>query len=102
MSRLEAVKALVQQSPDDSRIRFMLCMEFMSASRFAEALDEFDALLARDSNYVTAYYQAGRAAEELGRPEHARSYYGRGIETARRIGDAHALSELQVALDLLG
>lgn len=102
MSRLESVKALVQQAPGDSRIRFMLCMEYMSASQFSEALREFDELLARDANYVAAYYQAGRASEELERPDDARSYYARGIETARRIGDAHALSELQAALDILG
>lgn len=101
MSRLETVKSLVAQAPDDARIRFMLCMEYMSASDFAGALREFDELLARDAGYVAAYYQAGRCHEELGQIDDARAAYTRGIEAARAKGDTHSLSELQAALDLI-
>ena len=102
MSRLEAVKAMVEQAPGDSRVRFMLCMEYLGAQRWEEALAELSGLLERDPAYVAAYYQAGRACEELGRADEARSWYVRGIEAARRAGDAHAAGELQAALDLLG
>lgn len=101
MSRLESVKALLAQAPDDSRIRFMLCMEFISAGRLDEAIPELDELIRRNPDYVAAYYQAGRASEDLGNPEAALTYYSKGIEAARRTGDSHSLSELQTALDLL-
>jgi predicted Zn-dependent protease len=102
MSRLEAVKAMVEQAPGDSRVRFMLCMEYLGAERWEEALAALSELTARDPAYITAYYQGGRACEQLGREDDARAWYSRGIEAAKRAGDAHALSELQAALDLLG
>lgn len=37
-----------------------------------------------------------------GKHEEAREFYRKGIEAARRAGDAHAAAEMQAALDLLG
>ena len=102
MSRLEAVKGLVAQDPANSRVRYMLCMEYMSARDFAAAVAELKELLARDADYVAAYYQAGRASEEAGEEDAARAFYRDGMVAAKRVGDAHALSELQAALDILG
>jgi Tfp pilus assembly protein PilF len=101
MSRLEAIKSLVEQNPADSRIRFMLSMEYISSQRLPEALAELDALLANDPNYVAGWFQAGRCCESSGDTGKARGYYEKGIDAARRNGDNHALSELQAALDLL-
>lgn len=101
MPRLEALQALIEQNPADSRIRFMLSMEFLTAQRFPEALAELDTLLARDPDYVAAWFQAGRCCETTGDTDKARDYYGKGIDAARRTGDSHAISELQAALDLL-
>ena len=102
MSRLEAVKGLVAQDPANSRVRYMLCMEYMSARDFCAAVAELKELLARDADYVAAYYQAGRASEEAGEEDAARAFYRDGMVAAKRVGDAHALSELQAALDILG
>ena len=102
MSRLEAVKSLVAQDPANSRVRYMLCMEYMSARDFPAAVAELRELITRDADYVAAYHQAGRASEEAGDEDSARAFYRDGIATARRTGDAHALSELQAALDILG
>ena len=102
MSRLESLRALVEQSPADSRLRFMLCMELMSTGDPASAVGEFDELVRRDPDYVAGYFQAGRASEGLGNAEAARTYYSRGLEAARRVGDRHAESELSDALEMLG
>jgi Tfp pilus assembly protein PilF len=102
MSRLDTVKAMVAQSPADSRIRFMLCMEYLGAELWEEALAELTELVNRDPDYITAYYQGGRASEQLGRIDDARSWYQRGMETAHRVRDPHALDELEAALELLG
>lgn len=102
MSRLEAVKSLVAQDPANSRVRYMLCMEYMGARDFGAAVAELKELIARDADYVAAYYQAGRASEESGEEDAARGFYRAGVVTAKRMGDAHALSELQAALDILG
>lgn len=102
MSRMEAVKALVEQDPANSRVRYMLAMEHASAGDWAAALAELNELLRRDAGYVAAYFQAGRASEMTGAEDTARDCYRRGIEVARAAGDAHAQSELQAALDILG
>jgi Flp pilus assembly protein TadD len=102
MSRLDAVKSLLAQDPSNSRVRYMLCMEHLSAEDWSAAVAELSQLIALDPNYVAAYNQAGRASERLGNDAPARAFYRQGIDAARRLGDAHALSELQAALDILG
>ena len=102
MSRLEAVKSLLAQDPANSRVRYMLCMEYLSAQDWAGAVAELSELIERDPAYIAAYYQAGRASEQMGEEEAARGFYRRGIDASRLAGDSHALSELQAALDVLG
>lgn len=92
---------MVEQAPDDSRVRFMLAMEYSNSEKFAEAKQEFDSLINRDPNYVSAYFMAGRVCESVGDIAGARGYLEQGIETARQIGDRHAESEMQAALDML-
>jgi len=101
MARLESLKALVAQSPADSRLRFMLGMELANAGDPQAALAEFNAAVRLDPDAVSSYFQAGRVAEGNGDVEAARAYYTRGIEAARRTGDRHADSEITAALDLL-
>lgn len=102
MSRLESLRALVDRSPADSRLRFMLCMELTSTGDPTAAVWEFDELVRLHPDYVAGYFQAGRTSEGLGNTDAARAYYTRGLEAARRVGDKHAESELSDALDLLG
>ena len=101
MSRLDTLRGLVDQAPGDSRVRFMLAMEYSGSQKFAEAKQEFDELLKRDPNYVSAYFMAARVCESAGDLANARGHLELGIETARRIGDRHAESEMQQALDML-
>lgn len=101
MSRLEALKSMVQQDPASERVRFMLCMEYASTGDYAGALHELDELIGRHPGYVAAYFQAGRVAETLGNADLARGYYTRGIEAAQHAGDRHAASEMSEALAAL-
>lgn len=101
MSRLDALKGMVEQAPGDSRVRFMLAMEYSNRQKFAEAKQEFDELINHDPNYVSAYFMASRVCESVGDLAGSRGYLELGIETAHRIGDRHAESEMQAALDLL-
>lgn len=102
MGRLEDLQRLLEQDPSNNRLQYMLAMEMLSQSRAADAAATLRSLLDRNPDYVPAYYQAGRASEQAGDEAAARDFYRRGIEAARRAGDAHAASELQAALDILG
>ncbi len=93
---------MVAQNPADSFIRYGLAMEYARTGGFAQAVEEFQALLAANPQYAAAYYQAGQALERLGRPDEARAMYQKGIDVTTRNGDLHTRGEIQAALDLLG
>jgi tetratricopeptide (TPR) repeat protein len=99
--RLGTLRSLVSQNPADSRMRYMLAAELRNAGEHEAALGEYRDILARDADYVAAYYQGGRTLEELDRPEEARTLYEQGVEACRRTGDAHTQSELQEVLAAL-
>ncbi len=77
-------------------------MEYVNSGQAEQALPEFQKLMELNPDYSAAYYHAGRTLESLGRTDEARDVFERGIEVTRRTGDAHTMSELQAALDVLG
>jgi tetratricopeptide (TPR) repeat protein len=102
MDRLAALRSMLDQDPRNGFARYGIAMEHVNRGDHAQAMEEFNTLLANDPDYVPAYYHAGRALEKLGRIDDARTMYENGIVAARRKGDQHTLSELQAALDIVG
>src|SRR5690606_856775 len=102
MDRLEALRAMVAQDPNNQLARYGLATELRNQGRGDEAIVEFKALLAVNPNYAAAYYHAGRTLESMGKIDEAREMLEAGIQVTTRTGDAHTRSELQAALDLLG
>jgi len=100
--RLEALKNMVAQNPNDSFSRYGLAMEYARSGDLELAVEEYRALLAANPNYPAAYFHGGQALEKLGRREEARTLYQQGIEATTRLGDLHTRSEIQAALDQLG
>jgi tetratricopeptide (TPR) repeat protein len=90
---------MVAQNPRDSFARYGLAMEYAQAGDFERAIVEYRELIGFNPDYAAAYYHGGQALEKLGRLDDARKCYQRGVESTR---DAHARSELQAALDILG
>jgi tetratricopeptide (TPR) repeat protein len=101
-SRVEALRAMVEQNPQHGFARYGLAMEYANTGEYDNAISEFRSLLEIDANYAAAYYHLGRTYERAGRIDDARSTYQKGIEVTRRTGDSHTQSELQAALDVLG
>jgi len=100
--RLEMLKSMVAQNPNDSFMRYGLAMEYRNTGDLEAAMAEFGALMTQAPDYAATYFHAGQTLERLGRPEEARQVYEQGITVTGRKGDSHARSELQAALDLLG
>jgi tetratricopeptide (TPR) repeat protein len=100
-SRLETLQEFVAASPNDSFVRYGLAQEYLRRAEPEKALEQFRELLRLNSNYAPAYYHGGQTLEKLGRVEEAREIYRQGIEVTTKLGDLHAKSELQAALDLL-
>ena len=100
-TRLESLKSMVAQNPNESFLRYGLAMEYKNAGELEDAMREFHALIAAHPDYSAAYFHGGMTLEKLGRLEEARTIYLAGIEAATRKGDLHTRSEIQAALDLL-
>ena len=101
-SRLEALKGMVAQNPANAFARFGLAMEYRNAGDSEAAVAEFRALIAADPDYSPAYFHGGQTLERMGRLDEARELYQLGVGATERKGDAHARTEMQGALDLLG
>ena len=102
VNRLETLKSMVAQNPNDSFARYGLAMEYANSGSLEQAMQEYEALLSFNPDYSAAYYHGGQALEKLGRLDDARAMYRRGLEATRRTGDAHTNSEIQASLDILG
>jgi predicted Zn-dependent protease len=100
-SRLERLEEFLAASPNDTFVRYGLAQEYARLGELEKAVAEFRSLLSRDADYKAAYYHLGQALEKLGRADEAREVYRKGIEVTGRLGDLHARSELEAALDLL-
>jgi Tfp pilus assembly protein PilF len=100
-TRLEALKSLVEQQPNDSFLRYGLAMEYRNSGDLESALAEFHRLLAADPDYSAAYFHAAQTLERLRRPDEARDLYRAGIEVTTRKGDLKTRNEMQAALDML-
>jgi tetratricopeptide (TPR) repeat protein len=101
MDRLEILKQLVAQNPSDKFARYGLAMECGKAGEFAEAVAQYEAILASDPCYAAAYFQGGQALERLGRFAEAKALYRRGIEVTTKLGDDHARDRIEAALNAL-
>ena len=101
-NRLELLKSLVAQNPSDTFSRYGLAMEYRNTGDLDAAIGEFQSLIDSNPDYVPAYFHGGQTLERATRLEEARALYQSGIEAAARTGDAHARSELEAALSMLG
>ncbi len=100
-NRLETIKRMLEEDPNNSFLRYGLAMEHRNAGELEAAAAEFRKVIAANPDYVAAYFHGGQVLERLARVEEARALYQSGIEASLRTGDAHARSELEAALSLL-
>lgn len=88
--------------PGDPFPQYGLAMEYRKLGQHAQARAAFDRLLQAHPDYVPSYLMYGQMLSAQGEPAEARAILQRGIEAARRAGDAHAEGELEQALGELG
>ena len=101
-TRLEILKSMVAQKPNDSFSRYGLAMEYRNTGDLESSMTEFRALISADPDYSPEYFHGGQTLERMGHVDEARALYEKGVEVTTKKGDEHARSEMQAALDLLG
>ena len=99
--RVPFLRDSINANPGDTFARYALALELARGGQPEEAWVHFQYLLERHPDYAPTYYQAGSLLADQGRNEEARAVFQRGIELTHRLGQKHAESELQAALEAL-
>jgi len=100
-SRAAALKQILEANPTDAFARYALGLEYSSAGDTDAALSEFRLLLDAHPDYTNGYFMAAQALARAERTDEAKTMLQQGIECARRIGNQHALSEMEAMLEEL-
>ena len=100
--KLPKLIAMLEKQPNDPFLLYGIAIEHKNANDPTNAIAYLDRCIDADPNYCYAYFQRGQVCEMKGDTEGARQSYNDGIAAAKRAGDAHALSEIDGALQMLG
>ena len=101
MDKIAGLKEILELDPRNSFARYGLAMELAKGGETAQALDEFDSLLANDPEYTAGYFMAAQTLAAEGRTAEAVQRLKAGIACAASAGNRHAQSEMQAMLDEL-
>ncbi|MDR3713624.1 MAG: hypothetical protein P4L51_12455 [Puia sp.] len=99
MDRVEKLKELLRDSPDDSFLQHALALEYIKTGEEWPARRLFEELLAKDPSYVGSYYHLGKLLERMHETALALGWYEKGMAAAKAVGNRHAFSELEAAYE---
>jgi hypothetical protein len=100
--RLLYLEKITTEGSTDPFHWYCLAQEYRSQEKNDDAVRTFDKLAEMAPDYVPMFLMAGQLLEKMGKVDDARSWLDRGIATAKKKGDSHALGELESARSLLG
>jgi len=101
MDKIAGLTEILQLDPKNSFARYGLAMALAGRGATAEALAEFNTLLVNDPDYTSGYFMAAQTLASSGRTQEARERLKAGIACATRMGNSHAISEMQAMIDEL-
>jgi predicted Zn-dependent protease len=97
--RLAMLEQLTASGQADSFAWYGLALEYQSFGRTDDAVKTFKKLREKDPDYVPMYLMCGTMLLNAGKVGEGREWLESGILKARDKGDAHAVSELEEALE---
>jgi len=100
--RIESIKRMLEESPDDVFLHYSLGMEYASGGHYDEAAEEFNRCVELDDGYLAAYVEAGKALRSAGRLGEAREVFLSARELASVQGELHMRDYIQQQIDALG
>jgi predicted Zn-dependent protease len=101
-SRREKIEAMLQESPQDTQLRYFLAMEFCSEGKLDEGIARLRALAEEQPTYPPACFMAAQRLVDQDEIQSARALLRLGIDGAREQGDRHAAAEMSDFLASLG
>lgn len=100
--RIDVLKNMLQQEPNDLFANYALGIEFLNnVDTLGEAEKQFKKTLTLDPNYIAAYYQLGKLFESQSNIAEALNYFRSGLEKARLQKNNKSINEFNEAIFLL-
>ena len=99
MDKIASLREILALDPKNSFARYGIAMELVKQGQLELALEEYSTLLKDDPDYTAGYFMSAQALSDAGRKDEAIDRLKAGIACAARVGNSHALSEMQAMLD---
>jgi tetratricopeptide (TPR) repeat protein len=99
--RLQMLTQFLEQNPNDAFARYGLALEYSKRGDTETALREFGKLLELHPDYTGGYFMAAQTLARVERNAEAKAMLEKGIESAKRTGNRHALNEMSAMLEEL-
>ena len=95
IDKVAAFTEILAQDPGNAFARYGLAIEYTQRGETALAMEQFDMLEKLHPDYTAGYQMAAQTLMASGNTQQAEARLHAGIESARRSGNQHALSEMQ-------
>jgi len=99
--RVEALRALLAENPNDSFARYALALELRRQGNTAAAHELLEMLALDEPDNHAAWFQLGDLRASLGQLADARDAFEQAIAAADEAGDHRASAEIRAALEAL-
>lgn len=96
--RIQYLFNLLEETPKDSFVLFALGKEFEKVGDFEQSAFYFETLKNNNPDYVGLYLHLGQLYQKMEKSDMAKKVFVEGILIARKMGDFHALGELNSIL----
>ena len=101
-ARREKLDEFLAQNPNDAFARYGIALDCFRQGELDTADTHFKTLLVNNPDYVPAYQMYAQMLAQNDRIDEAKSVLNKGIESAIRVGNQHARSEMESHLADLG
>jgi len=99
--RRQKLEDFLVQNPNDAFARYGIALDCFRQGELEAADSHFKTLLVNNPDYVPAYQMYAQMLAQNHRVEEAKSVLNKGIESAIRVGNQHARSEMESHLSEL-
>jgi Tfp pilus assembly protein PilF len=96
MSRIEQLEAFAKEDPRDPFNHYALALEYLKVDT-GRAFEQFENLVRDHPDYLPTYYPFAHLLIEMKQPDRGEEMFKRGMDRAKKSGDAKTFRELQSA-----
>jgi Flp pilus assembly protein TadD len=99
-SRLESLKDLLNDDPNDAFVHYGLANEYYKKEDFAACIEHINTYLKIADDEGAVYRMLGHSLMRLGRQQEARAAFERGIEAAERHAHPSMAEEFREIIEM--